>query len=141
MIVTLLSSLIYFCTFQTSQDVAEQTDHALNGLDRDLCDVKVAWESLCAKSAEHEAAIAELTGCEVSLQSTLDQKEARVQELESLLQSRDLGNTLTNKSVLNTVMGLEILKSDLERTKDDYSNTCNEVSLRVGGVGMEGGRG
>lgn len=113
---------------QTSKDVTEETSHALNGLDRDLCQVKVAWESLCAKSAEHEAAIAELTGREVSLQSTLDQKEARVLELESLLQCRDLGSSVASKSVMNAMTGLEILKGDLERTRDDYSNTCDEVS-------------
>ena len=90
--------------------------------------MKVAWESLCTRSAEHEAVIAELMGREVTLQSTLDQKEARVLELESLLQCRDLGNSVVNQSVLNAVMGLEILKSDLERTREDYANSCDEVS-------------
>ena len=90
--------------------------------------IKQKWEELCLDLSKHEAAIASLTGRELTLQSELDHRGARVIELESLLQARELGAGFNKKSVSSVQTTVELLKNELEDTKRNYTITNQEVN-------------
>lgn len=82
----------------------------------------------------HEAAIATLTGRELTLASELDQREARILELEALLQALEIAGDSRERSLTRSQVSLDILRADLTKTRDDYHTTCDEVVLLLQSV-------
>ena len=101
----------------------------MTSLETDIASLKKRWEELTNDLVHHESCIAELIGKEVVLASELDQRNARVTELEALVQSQQLTNESINYTLGKSHDSIELLKSDLSETKQIYNDSCSQVSF------------
>ena len=109
-------------------NLIQSSDDSIKGLEWDVTTVKGKWEELCEDLSKHEAALASLTGRELTLQSELDRRAARVIELEALVEARELGAGFNKKSASGLQTALGLLKNELVDTKRDHTHSIEQVS-------------
>lgn len=86
------------------------------------------WTRTQGAIKEHHGVIAELQGRETQLNSEISRQEARVIQLEALLQERQVGDSSKVAKLSSTQAELELLHSLLLRTREEHVAACNEVS-------------
>ena len=86
------------------------------------------WNRVQSAVVEHQGVIAELQGQEMQLNSEISQQEARVIELEALLQARQLRDSSEMAKLSSTQAELELLQSLLLRTREEHAAACDEIS-------------
>lgn len=96
-------------------------------MEEDIAAMKDKWEDLTNQSQVYECRIAELSGRELILNSEVDRCSARVIELETQLQSKEMSDQTNEDILTETKASLHILQADILQTKQDYEIACQEV--------------
>lgn len=103
----------------------------MTGLESDISSLKKQWEQVTNDLIYHESCIANLIGKEVMLESELDQRNARVVELVALVEAQQLSNECMSHSLGRSHDSIELLRADLNETKEMYNESCTQVSYNV----------
>lgn len=112
-----------------SSDPSQVPSDNVQALEWDVTTLQEKWEELCTDLSKHEAAIASLTGRELTLQSELDRRAARILELEALGEAKGLEKGLSRNSVSGLQTAVGLIKNEIAHTKREHINANKQVRI------------
>ena len=87
------------------------------------------WDELCRSVESQDTSIAQLQDRHKELQAEVREREARVLQLEALLQEGAVSTASSQRNLTDICTSMGLLKADLSRTREEQLQSCAQVSL------------
>lgn len=93
------------------------------------------WDQLCDSVESHQTTVSALQDKHTELVAEVREREARVLQLEALLQAGDVSNASGSRTLKDLSASVIMLKAELAKTKQEAQQSQEEVSeVRSWGV-------
>ena len=86
------------------------------------------WDELCSTAEEHQASIAHLQDRQSELQAEVQEREARVLQLEALVQAGAVSSASGQRSLSDICTCVGLVKTDLAQTRKEQLQSIAQVS-------------
>ena len=121
-----LPSIITFL-LQASSEQLTAAERASEALEESMTQHMSLWDELCDSVDQHQTIVSAMQDKHTELVAEIHEREARVLQLEALLQAGDVSNASGTRTLKELSASVIMLKAELAKTKEEARQSQEEV--------------